>query len=54
MPAAGVTRATDVLNDAGCGLLTGFPCPATDEFGLDAPEERLDNGIIITIALATH
>jgi hypothetical protein len=54
MPAAGVTEAIDILNDAGFGLLTAFPCPATGQFGLDAPEERLDNGIIITTALATH
>jgi hypothetical protein len=54
MPAAGFRKAIDILSDAGFGLSAGFPCPATDQFGLDALEERLDNGIIITIALATH
>ncbi len=34
--------------------LNAFPCPAPDQFGLDSFEERLDNGIVIAIALATH
>jgi hypothetical protein len=34
-------------------LAAGFPCPAPDQFGLDGFEERLDNGIIMEIALVT-
>ena len=54
MPSARVIEAVDILKDAGFGLVAGFPCPAPDQFGLDGFEECLDNGIVITIALATH
>jgi len=54
MPSARVVEAVDVLKDAGFGLATGFPRPAPSQLGLDGLEERLDNGIVITIALATH
>ena len=54
MPSARVIKAVDVLKDGRFGLATGFPCPAPDQFGLDGFEERLDNGIVIAIALATH
>jgi len=52
--ADGYIEAVDVLKDGGFGLAAGFPCPAPDQFGLDGFEERLDNGIVIAIALATH
>ena len=45
MPAARIIEVVDVLKDAGCGLATGFPNPAPDQFGLDGFEERLDNGV---------
>ena len=54
MPSARVIEAVDVLKDGGFGLAAGFPCPAPDQLGLDGFEERLDNGIVIAIALATH
>ena len=54
MPSARVIEAVDILKDASFGLVAGFPCPAPDQFGLDGFEECLDNGIVITIALATH
>ena len=54
MPAARVIEAVDVLKDAGFGLAAGFPRPAPDQLGLDGLEERLDNGVVITIALAAH
>jgi hypothetical protein len=53
MPSARVIKAVDVLKDRGFGLAAGFPCPAPDQFGLDGFEERLDNGIIMEIALVT-
>ena len=49
MPAVRVIEAVDVLKDAGFGLAAGFPIPAPDQLGLDGLEERLDNGVIITI-----
>ncbi len=30
-------------------MAAGFPCPAPDQFGLDGFEERLDNGIVMTV-----
>jgi hypothetical protein len=42
------------LKDGGFALAAGFPCPAPYQFGPDGFEECLDNGIVITIALATH
>ncbi len=54
MPAARVIEAVDVLKDRGFSLAAGFPCPAPDQFCLDGFEERLDNGVAMTIALATH
>ncbi len=54
MPSARVIEAVDVLKDGGFGLAAGFPRPAPDQLGLDGFEERLDNGIVIAIALATH
>ena len=54
MPAARVIEAVDVLKDAGFGLATGFPNPAPDQLGLNGLEERLDNGVVTTIALAVH
>ena len=54
MPAARVIEAVDVLKDGGFCLATGFPRPAPDQLGLDGLEERLDNGVVITIALAAH
>ena len=32
----------------------GFPIPAPDQLRLDGLEERLDNGVVIAVALATH
>jgi hypothetical protein len=52
MPAGRVIETVDVVKDAGFGLATGFPNPAPDQFGLDGLEERLDNGVVIAIALA--
>ena len=54
MPAAWVIEAADVLKDAGFGLATCFPIPAPDQLGLNGLEESLDNGVVITIALAAH
>jgi hypothetical protein len=54
MPSARVIKAIDVLKDGSFGLVAGFPCPTPDQFGLDRFEERLDNGIVITISLAAH
>jgi len=54
MPAARVIEAVDVLKDAGFGLASGFPRPAPDQLGLDGLEERLNNGVVIAIALAAH
>ncbi len=47
-------RAVDVLEDGGFGLATGFPNPASDQFGLDDLEERPDSGVVIEVALAAH
>jgi hypothetical protein len=54
MPSARVIKAVDVLKYSGFSLAAGFPCPTPDQFGLDGFEERLENGIVITISLATH
>jgi hypothetical protein len=54
MPSARVIEAVDVLKDGGFSLAAGFPCPAPNLLGLDGVEERLDNGIVITIALTAH
>ena len=54
MPSARVIEAVDVLKDASFGLAAGFPGPAPNQLGLDGFEERLDNGVVITIALAAH
>ena len=47
-------EAVDVLKDGGFCLAAGFPNPAPDQLGLDGLEERLDNGVVIAIALAAH
>jgi hypothetical protein len=54
MPAAQVIEFVVVLRDAGFGLAMGFRNPAPDQFGFDGLEERLDNGLVIAIALAAH
>jgi hypothetical protein len=54
MPAARVIEAVDLLKNGVFGLAAGFPCPAPDQFGLNGLEERLDNGVVITISLAAH
>jgi hypothetical protein len=54
MPSARVIEAVDVLKDSGFGLAAGFPCPAPNQLGLDGFEERLDNSIVMTIALAAY
>ena len=52
MPTGRVIEAVDVLEDDGFGFATGCPRPAPVQFGLDGLEERLDNGVIIVLALA--
>ena len=52
MPTGRVIEAVDVLEDDGFGFAAGCPRPAPDQFGLDGLEERLDNGVIIVLALA--
>jgi hypothetical protein len=54
MPAARVIDAVDLSKDGGFCLATGFPRPAPNQLGLDGFEKRLDNGIVITIALNAH
>ncbi len=54
MPSARVIEAVDILKDRNFGLAVGFPCPPPDQLDLDGFEERLDNGIVIAIALASH
>ena len=54
MSAARVMEAVDVLEDGGFGLATGFPNPASDQFGLDDLEERPDSGVVMAVALAAH
>ena len=52
--AAGIMKAVDVFKDRHLSLPPGFPRPPPDQLGLDGLEERLDGGIVITIALAAH
>jgi hypothetical protein len=42
------------LKDGDLGLVPSFPRLAPDQLGLDGLEERLDNGVLITIVLAAH
>jgi len=52
MPAARVIEAVGLFEDGGFGLATGFPNPGPVQFGFDGPEERLDSGVVMAIALA--
>jgi hypothetical protein len=54
MPTARIIEAVDVLKDGGFRLAAGFPRPAPDQLRLNGLEERLDNGVVMTIALAAH
>ena len=52
MPAARVIEAVGLFEDGGFGLATGFPNPGPVQFDFDGPEERLDSGVVMAIALA--
>ena len=54
MPTARILEAVDVLKDGGFRLAAGFPRPAPDQLRLNGLEERLDSGVVMTIALAAH
>ncbi len=47
-------KAVDLLKDGRSGLAASVPRPAPDQLDIDGLEERLDNGVVTTIALATH
>ena len=54
MPSTRIVEAIDVLEDGHLSLPSRFPRPSPDELGLDGLEERLDSGVVVTIALSAH
>ena len=54
VPPPRIVDPVDVLEDRTFGLASGFPAVAPDQLCLEGFEERLDHGIVVTIAFAAH
>ena len=54
MPALGVIETLEVAEDTGFGLLAGLVVCALDRLGFERGEERLDNRMVVAVALTRH
>ncbi len=54
MSALRVIEALEVAEDARLGLLAGLVGCALDLLGFERSEERFDDGVVVTVALARH
>ena len=54
MPSPRIVEAIDVLEDCQFRVSSRVPRPAPDQLCLDGLEERLNGGVVVTIALAAH